>query len=130
EEAIDHFIDAKLTEQGITPAAQADDATLIRRLTLDLAGRIPTLAETRDYVASKDPAKRTKLVERLMASSGFVRQQATEFDAMLMQGTGANVRPYLLTAIEEKRPWDSIFRELMLPTETEPSAMKSGKRGA
>src|SRR5262245_52921466 len=84
EVAIDHYIDAKLTEQGITPAAQADDATLVRRLTLDLAGRIPTATETRDFVESNDPAKRAKLVERLITSSGFVRHEADEFDAMLM----------------------------------------------
>src|SRR5205823_14599810 len=114
--------------QEITPAAQADDATLVRRLTLDLVGRIPTAAETRDFVESKDPAKRAKLVDRLMTSGGFVRHQANEFDAMLMLGTGASVRPHLLTAFEEKKPWDRIFRELMLPAETEPSAMKGGKR--
>src|SRR5262245_16339528 len=128
EEAIDHYIDAKLAAQGITPVIQADDATLIRRLTLDLVGRIPTVAETREFAASKDPAKRLKLVEQLVASSGFVRHQATEFDAMLMQGTNASIRPYLLTALAENRSWDRIFRELMLPAENAPSAM-NGRRG-
>src|SRR6266498_901651 len=40
--AIDHYIDALLKQDGVTPARQADDATLVRRLTLDLVGRIPT----------------------------------------------------------------------------------------
>src|SRR6266568_225452 len=128
EQAIDHYIDAKLKEPGITPAAPTDDATLVRRLTLDLVGRIPTVAETREFVESKEPTKRAKLVERLMASGGFVRHQANEFDAMLMLGTGSSVRPYLLAAFEEKKPWDRVFRELMLPSETTPSAM-TGKRG-
>src|SRR4051812_7358295 len=61
-EAIDHYIDAKLREEGVKPAAQADDATLIRRLTLDLVGRIPTAAEVRAYVASTEPDKRATLV--------------------------------------------------------------------
>jgi hypothetical protein len=127
EEAIDHYIDARLSADGIAPAGQADDATLIRRLTLDLCGRIPTVAETRDYVESNDPAKRVKLVERLIASPSFVRQQATEFDVMLMQGAGGSIRPYLQTALSENRSWDRIFRDLMLPTETAPSAAKGRK---
>src|SRR5205823_1101054 len=49
EQAIDHYINAKLAAQKIIPAGQADDATLIRRLTLDLVGRIPTVAETREF---------------------------------------------------------------------------------
>src|SRR5262245_2872331 len=127
ENAIDHYIDAKLKEQGTAAATQTDDATLVRRLTLDLVGRIPTVVETREFVESKDPAKRAKLVDRLMASGAFVRHQANEFDALLMLGTGSSVRTYLLTAFEEKKSWDRIFRELMLPVDATPSA--TGKRG-
>ena len=79
-EVVDHYIDAGLKTAAVKPAAAADDATLIRRLTLDLAGRIPTAAESRAYVASTDPDKRARLVDRLMASPGFVRHQATELD--------------------------------------------------
>ena len=86
-EIVDSYLDAKLSEAGVKPAAATDDATLLRRLTLDLVGRIPTAAETRAYVESTDPEKRVKLVDRLMASPGFVRHQANEFDAMLMAGT-------------------------------------------
>src|SRR5258708_34910782 len=92
ESAIDHYIDAKLTAVGVTPAAPADDAALVRRLTLDLVGRIPTAAETEEFVSSKSPSKRALLVDRLMASSSFVRHQATMFDAMLMEGTRGRIR--------------------------------------
>src|SRR4051794_844407 len=47
EQAIDHYLDTALKEAGVKPASQADDATLLRRLTLDLNGRIPTTAELR-----------------------------------------------------------------------------------
>jgi hypothetical protein len=76
-EVVDFYIGAKLKEAAVTPAPQADDATLIRRLTLDLCGRIPTLAETQAYVESKESDKREKLVDHLMASPGFLRQQET-----------------------------------------------------
>src|SRR4051794_14444109 len=68
-EVIDHYVEAKLRAAGVTAAPQADDYTLVRRLTLDLVGRIPTPGETRAFVESTDPHKREKLVDRLMASA-------------------------------------------------------------
>src|SRR5262249_6198028 len=76
EEAVDHYVDARLRQEGVTPAPQADDATLVRRLTLDLAGRIPTAAEAAAYVASTDSSKRVKLVDRLMAPPPFLPHPA------------------------------------------------------
>src|SRR5262245_43683281 len=120
EQVIDHYLDARLKEEGVTPTGPADDANLIRRLTLDLAGRIPTVDETQAFVASSDPNKRVELVERLMSSPAFVRHQATEFDTMLMNGTRGSVRPYLLTALTEGRTWDRIYGDLMMPDENDP----------
>lgn len=119
-EAIDHYIDAALQQDGVKPAPPAGEAVLLRRLTLDLVGRIPTAAEARAYLESRDPNKRVQLVERLMASPGFARHQATEFDTMLMDGTQGTVRDFLLMAFKEKRSWDRIFRDLMLPDEKDP----------
>jgi hypothetical protein len=123
-EVIDHYVDAKLKTAGIAPAPQADDYTLIRRLTLDLVGRIPTPAETRAFVESKDSRKREQLVDRLMASAAFVRHQATQFEVMLAgpntRGSSGGLRDYLVRALGENRPWDQIFRELLLPDDNDP----------
>ena len=118
-EVVDHYIDGALRKAAIKAATSADDATLIRRLTLDLAGRIPTAAESRAFIGSTDPDKRVRLVDRLMASPGFVRHQATELDTMLMAGGKGSLRDYLVRAVGENRPWDRIFRELMLPDQTD-----------
>jgi hypothetical protein len=128
-DAIDHYIDAKLTEAKVTPAPQADDAALIRRLTLDLAGRIPTTAETEEFVSSQSPSKRSLLVDRLMASSGFIRHQSTMFDAMLMEGTKGSIREYLLAAMADNKSWDKIFSDLLMPVENSPTDPAKGKRG-
>ena len=119
-EVIDHYIDLKLKNEKIAPAPQADDATFVRRLYLDLAGRIPTTFEARQFIESTDPMKRTKLIGELVASPEFVRYNATEFDVMLRNDnpTGGSVRGYLLAAFKENRPWDQIFRELMGVSET------------
>src|SRR5262245_55921266 len=85
-EVIDTYLDAKLSGEGVKPVGDSDDAGLIRRLTLDLVGRIPTEAEVRDFIESTHPDKRFALVDRLMASPAYARHQANELDAMLMAG--------------------------------------------
>lgn len=113
-EAIDHYIDLRIQTAGVSPAPQADDGTLVRRTTLDLAGRPATLAETKAYLAQSDANKREQLVDRLLASPAFARHQVNEFDTLLMYGSRGSVREYLKTAIAENRPWDRMFRELLL----------------
>jgi hypothetical protein len=127
EEVVDHYIDTALERDGISPASPAGDATLIRRLTLDLVGRIPTAAESRAYLEGTDPQKRVRLVDRLMASPGFVRHLATELDAMMMAGSRGSLKDYLTRALAEGRPWDRIFREVLLPDEATPAQKGAGE---
>jgi hypothetical protein len=124
EEVVDHYVEARLTKEGITPAASASDANLVRRLTLDLVGRIPTVAEAKAYIDSAGPQKRSQLVKRLMESPGFLRYQAYGLDAMLMAGYRGSLRDYLMSALGEDRPWNQIFSELLL--EQGPEAAPSG----
>jgi len=122
---IDSFLDTAIADAGVTPAEQADDATLIRRLTLDLAGRIPTTPEVDAYLASRDANKRAALVDRLMASPAFARHQASLFEVMFNpEGNrrgGTGLRDYLTAAYRAGQSWDAIFREMLLPDETNPA---------
>src|SRR5262245_14011211 len=114
EEAIDHYTGARLEHFGISPAPQADDANLVRRTMLDLVGRPATAGEVKAYAASTDADKRRKLVERLIASAAFVRQQSAELDAWLMEGTRGSIREYLTKAFRENRSWDRMFRDMIV----------------
>jgi hypothetical protein len=71
-----NFIDSELFRQmaadGIQPAAAASDAEFLRRVTLDITGRIPTSQQVRDYSASTDVNKKTALIARLMGSREYV----------------------------------------------------------
>ncbi|WP_435010884.1 DUF1549 domain-containing protein [Tundrisphaera lichenicola] len=120
EEAVDHYVDARVVEAGVKPAGEADDSTFVRRLTLDLIGRVPTIAEVQAFVDSTDPEKRVRLVDRLMASPGYARHQADSFDDILMAGVKGSLRDYLLAAFREDRSWDRIFREIMTGDESTP----------
>ena len=122
EVVVDQSIDAAIASAGVAPAPPADDAALIRRLTLDLVGRIPTTGEVDEYVKATDSRKRAKLVDRLMASPGFARHQAALFEVMFNpDGTrrAGALGEYLLAAMKQGKAWDRIFRELLLPDEAD-----------
>ncbi|WP_025761404.1 DUF1553 domain-containing protein [Dyadobacter tibetensis] len=76
---IDLFILKSLEEQGLTPSASADKETLIRRVTLDLTGLPPTIEEIEAFVSDKDSRAYEKLVDRLLASSHYGEQMATNW---------------------------------------------------
>ena len=113
-EAIDHYVNARLQSTNTQPAPLAADATLLRRTMLDLVGRIPTAHEARQYVSSSDPEKRVQLVEQLLNDPLYLTQQVEEFNSLLMFGTGSDLRGYLTDAIGENRPWNVMFREMLL----------------
>ena len=114
ETVIDHYVDSALQQASAIAAPRADDAALLRRTTLDLAGRIPTPHEAKSYGQNTDANKRAALVDRLLNNDAYARHQANAFDAMLMLGASANLRDYLAKAFAENRPWDKMFREMIL----------------
>ena len=71
--AIDHFLAAEWQARGITPAPGCDDRTFVRRVYLDLAGRIPTREEASAFLDDASAEKRTALVDRLLASDEYAR---------------------------------------------------------
>ena len=105
------------------PDGYATDSILARRMYLDLAGRIPTMAEAQDYVFSTEPNKREKLVERLLASPEFTDYWAMRFCDILRVKSEfpINLWPnavYVYHArirafVEQDEPWDVFGRALL-----------------
>lgn len=112
-EVIDHYIDAKLAQAKVKPAPPAAETAIVRRLYLDLIGRIPTAVEAR--LLASQPVDRRKLIESLAATPAFARHNANEFDFLLRnRNTDAtSLQGYLFTAFQENRPWDAMFRDLL-----------------
>ena len=73
---LDRYVYAKLQEKGLRPSPEADRETLINRVTLDLTGLPPTLAEVDAFVTDKRPDAYERLVDRLLASPRYGERMA------------------------------------------------------
>jgi len=110
-------------EDPIVPAGQSADATFIRRLHLDLLGRIPTGEERAEFLASTNSDKREEWIDRLLEAPEHARHLAELFDTMLLGrgGVGDMKRrqrrgwlDFLTRSFEENRPWDDVTRAMLL----------------
>ena len=119
---IDAAVDAKLRKIRVLPSPRCDDATFLRRATLDLVGLLPGPEETRAFVADADPLKREKAVERLMARPEFVQIWVMKWAEMLQIRTEDNRFPYkaalqYYTWLDEQftkgEPLDRIVQNLL-----------------
>lgn len=122
-ESIDACIAASQHAAGIDPAPLLDDASFLRRVTLDLAGRVPTPLERDGFLADSALDKRARLVDRLLAGPDFAFHQRNALDSYLMRNPSADEawQAYLLTAARQNRSWEQLFRELMLPDRVPPA---------
>ncbi len=77
--SIDYFVLARLEREGLTPSDEADRATLIRRVTLDVTGLPPTLSEVDDFLSDDSPNAYEKLVDRLLRSTKYGERMAVEW---------------------------------------------------
>jgi hypothetical protein len=115
---IDDEIVALLETLRLPPSPQADDAELLRRARLDLTGRLPTPDEVREYLRDRDPAKFSKLVDRLLESDEFVDYWTFRF-AELLRIRGADKQAALAfhswvrRQIADARPLDEVAAALL-----------------
>ncbi len=106
-----------------TPQGLATDAVMVRRLYLDLAGRIPTLEEAQDYALSTAPKKRTALVDKLLASCDFadywtmrfcdILRVKSEFPINLWPNAVYVYHARVRAFVERNEPWDAFGRDLL-----------------
>lgn len=119
-ELIDREIGLRLRRLGIEPAAAADDATFLRRLSLDLRGRLATPDEVRQFQADEDPAKRQREIERQLESPEFVDlwsgYLATQLRLKSLPGDRVGVArhyEWLREQIAQDVPWDQTVAALL-----------------
>ena len=119
-----NFIDDLNLEQlqtlHLRPSPPADDATFIRRATIDTIGRLPTRDETMSFLNDSGFDKKTRLVDRLLASEDFVAYWSYKWsDLLLVNGT--KLRPvgvdayykWIRNSVRENKPWDQFVRDIL-----------------
>lgn len=117
---IDEEVDRQAAQLHLATAPPADDATFLRRVRLDLTGRLPTPDELHDYVTSRAPDKRSALIDRLLAGDDFVEYWTYRFVRQLGQrslpGESAGSRTFhawVREQIRRGRPLDAFARDLI-----------------
>ncbi|MDP1589720.1 MAG: DUF1549 domain-containing protein, partial [Prosthecobacter sp.] len=121
---IDELVNAKLAKEKITPNKPASDDIFVRRVYLDVVGRIPTLQETTRFLKNNDPDKRSKLIDELIASDGYVQNFYNYWADILrmksqMVGGGQSLPAFygysnwLKSSLRENKPYDQMVREVV-----------------
>lgn len=115
---IDQHLFSRMERDGVAAAPLANDYEFIRRVSLDLAGRIPSAQQVRDFAASNDPAKRDKLIDQLLASEAFVEKWGyffmDVFRANGKMGRGQNLFHYWMKEnLRVDRPYDDAVRDMI-----------------
>ena len=114
---IDDHIFGKMERDGVPHAPLAADSEFIRRVRLDLTGRIPSPEEIRDFLADSSPDKRECLIDRLVGSPEFVDKWSYYImDALRVQSKATGYKLfhyYLKQSLAADRPYDDLVRSII-----------------
>lgn len=117
---IDQYLQVVQKANKVQPNPPASDAVFLRRIYLDVVGRIPTVQETASFLDDRDNNKRAKLIDKLLDSEGYVHHNFTWW-ADLLRVQSANQGYYggqayanwIKNALRENKPYDKIVYELI-----------------
>ena len=117
------FIDEQIrkgwTDNEIKPSEVADDAEWVRRVYLDIVGHVPAGKTVEDFIKDKEPAKRSKLIDKLLADSSYVRNFTTYWTNVLIGRTTPDktnrgaLEKFLRESFSQNLPWNDIVYKLI-----------------
>lgn len=118
---IDPLIEALWRDAKVTPAPAADDGAFLRRVSLDLIGRVPTLAEARSFLADPAPDRRARAVDSLLGSVAFAEHWGSVYADLLFGKDrqaaklekAADPQAWLVKAFAENVRYDELARALI-----------------
>ena len=121
ENPVDRHVFAKLRSLGIGLSPVCEDATFLRRVTLDLAGRAPTVSEIAGFKKDTSPNKREQVIDRLLASEDHAEFFAGKWNTILRnRRTGGALRfanvafhQWIKESITQNKPYDQFVREII-----------------
>lgn len=119
---IDQYFGGRCADANVKPAGVADDAEFLRRIYLDLAGRIPSVAEARMFLDDSAPDKRARLVDSLLESAGYVNNFTNFWRALMLPDSAGNIQfrlqvpdfeAWLRKRLRNNVAYDELVRELL-----------------
>ena len=117
---IDREIDRKLAEANMASSPVCDDAEFIRRLSLDICGRIPAPERVATFLADRDPAKRRKLIDEFLADKEYGEHfgivwyhRMAKPDMCNGNLLSAKFMDWLAEQFNANRGWDAIVRDVL-----------------
>ena len=120
---IDDLVLEKLKALNLPPSPRCTDAEFLRRAFLDTTGTLPTVEETRAFLADTSPSKRDALIERLLAKSEFVDYWSYKWSDLLLvssrrlpQNAMWSYYAWIRAAVEANTPWDQFARRIVTAT--------------
>jgi Protein of unknown function (DUF1553)/Protein of unknown function (DUF1549) len=120
---IDELVFGKLKQLGIQPAYLCSDSVFLRRVYLDVTGTLPTVKETEQFLADKDPNKRAALIDRLLERDEFadywtlkwsdLLRIKAEFPINLWPEAAEAYHHWVWESIRANKPYDQFVREML-----------------
>ena len=121
---IDSHIFPVLQQQNIPPAAQTTDAEFLRRVTLDLTGRIPTALQTQQFLADTNPQKRAQAINRLLDSPEWVDRWTMWLGDLLKNSSASSqinrgpqgrtaLYEFIKSSLQDNKPYNQFVSELI-----------------
>ncbi|MCB1232341.1 MAG: DUF1553 domain-containing protein [Verrucomicrobiae bacterium] len=123
---VDELVFANLEEIGVPPSPLCDDATFLRRVSLDIAGRLPAPEETSAFLGDPNPDKRKQVVEELLDSPDYADYFANKWAALLKNRRESKAditanfafHSWVRDSLLANKPYDQFVRELLAATGT------------
>jgi hypothetical protein len=123
---VDELLFANLKTLGVPPSPVCDDATFLRRVTLDIAGRLPTLKKTQEFLASDAVDKREQAIDDLLRSPEYADYFANKWTALLKNRrddasdlkSNFAFHAWMRDSLLANKPYDQLVRELLAATGT------------
>src|SRR5262245_4669601 len=119
---IDRHVEEGWAKAKVVPAAPADDSEWVRRVYLDLAGRIPSVAEVRTFLGDRREDRRARLVEQLLTGGRYPTHFATVWRTLLVPEAASNFQlrfsatgfeRWLRDWLVSDRGYDTMVKELL-----------------
>ena len=113
-ELVNIHIKAKLKEQNLEPSKRSSDAEFLRRVHLDLTGKIPTADEVQDFLKDGSKKKREKKIDSLIGSEAYVHYWSRLWMNWLVNREGTiNLENWVQEALRNNMPYDHFVKELV-----------------